>query len=134
MKNMPLIKCAALAISLTILGTGWLSAAETNSATGKLSPLTKARSIKLDSVTWNDLPLGEVIRNLSDQARLRDSEHKGIKISLAATAQAKANAPIVLVLENVSLAEILDLAARQAGLELMEKDGGIVLVLKKKQP
>jgi hypothetical protein len=32
------------------------------------------------------------------------------------------------------LAEILDRVARQAGLGLMEKDDGVVFVLKKKQP
>jgi hypothetical protein len=135
MKNMTLIKCAALAVSLAVLGTGWLTAAETNTnAPGKLSPLAKARSIKVDSCYWDGLPLSEVIRNLNDQAILRDPEHQGVKISLAATAQAKENTPITLHLNDTNLAEILDRAARQADLGLMEKDGGVVFVLKKKQP
>ena len=135
MKKMILIKCAALAVSLAVLGTGWLTAAETNSsASSQPSPLAKARLIKVDHLYWDGLPLSEVIRNLSDQARLRDPEHQGVKISLAATAQAKADTPITLQLKDTNLADILDRIARQANLDLVERDGGLILVPKKKQP
>jgi hypothetical protein len=135
MKKITFIKCAALAVVLAILGTGWLSAAETNTnAPGKLSPLATARSIQVGNVFFDGLPLSEVIRNLSEQAMMRDPKHQGVRISLAATVQASENTPITLKLKDTNLAEILGHVAQQAGLGLAEKDGGIVFVPKEKQP
>ena len=40
--------------------------------------MSKLDRIRLDHVLYDGLPLSEVIRNLSEQARLRDPEKKGI--------------------------------------------------------
>jgi len=134
MKTMTLIKCAVLAVSLAVPGIGQLTAADTNSAaSSQLSPLAKARTIKVDSCFFDSLPLREVIGNLNDQARMRDPDQKGVKISVATTAPTYADTLITLQLKSTNLAEILNRVARQANLDLVERDGGLILA-PKKQP
>ncbi len=45
---------------------------------GRQSIIAKLDKIHLDSVSFDGLPLSEVVRSLSEQSRLRDPEHKGI--------------------------------------------------------
>ena len=46
---------------------------------GREAIYSKLDRIRLDSVSWPEgLPLGEVLRNLSDQTKLRDPDKKGI--------------------------------------------------------
>ena len=45
---------------------------------GRQAIVSKLDRIKLDSVFFDGLPLGEVVRNLSDEARKRDPEKRGI--------------------------------------------------------
>ncbi|MEI9864646.1 MAG: hypothetical protein WDN00_08850 [Limisphaerales bacterium] len=46
--------------------------------TGRQAIVSKLDRIRLDQVLYDGLPLSEVIRNLSEQARLRDPDKKGI--------------------------------------------------------
>ncbi len=54
----------------------------TNSLTytgpGRQSIIAKLNSIRLDDVNYDGLPLNEVLRQLSEQSKLRDPERKGI--------------------------------------------------------
>ena len=46
---------------------------------GREAIYSKLDRIRLDTVSWPEgLPLGEVLRNLSDQTKLRDPDKKGI--------------------------------------------------------
>jgi len=45
---------------------------------GRQSIIAKLNEIRLDSVSYDGLPLSEVLRNLSDQSKLRDPERKGV--------------------------------------------------------
>ncbi len=45
---------------------------------GRQSIIAKLDHIRLDTVSYDGLPLSEVLRNLSEQSRLRDPERKGI--------------------------------------------------------
>jgi tetratricopeptide (TPR) repeat protein len=45
---------------------------------GRQSIVSKLDHIRLDSVSFDGLPLSEVLRNLSEQSRLRDPQRKGI--------------------------------------------------------
>ena len=45
---------------------------------GRQSIITKLDRIRLDTVKYDGLPLGEVIINLSDESRKRDPEKRGI--------------------------------------------------------
>lgn len=47
---------------------------------GRQAIMAKLNLIKFDSVQFDGLPLSEVVRNLSDEARRRDPEKKGINI------------------------------------------------------
>ena len=40
--------------------------------------MNKLNRIRLENVSYDGLPLSEVVRNLSEQARLRDPDKKGI--------------------------------------------------------
>jgi hypothetical protein len=46
--------------------------------TGRQAIISKLDRIRLDSVMYDGLPLSEVVRNLSEQSKLRDPDHKGI--------------------------------------------------------
>ena len=45
---------------------------------GRQAIVTKLDHIHLDNVTFDGLPLSEVLRNLSEQSKLRDPERKGV--------------------------------------------------------
>jgi len=45
---------------------------------GRQTIISKLDRIHLDNVSYDGLPLSEVLRNLSEQSKLRDPEHKGI--------------------------------------------------------
>ncbi|MBW8865015.1 MAG: hypothetical protein JF609_08860, partial [Verrucomicrobia bacterium] len=45
---------------------------------GRQAIVAKLDKIHLDTVSWDGLPLSEVVRQLSEQSRLRDPERKGI--------------------------------------------------------
>ena len=45
---------------------------------GRQSIIAKLDKIHLDNVSYDGLPLSEVLRNLSEQSKLRDPEHKGV--------------------------------------------------------
>jgi tetratricopeptide (TPR) repeat protein len=45
---------------------------------GRQSIIAKLNEIRLDSVSYDGLPLSEVLRNLYDQSKLRDPERKGV--------------------------------------------------------
>jgi tetratricopeptide (TPR) repeat protein len=45
---------------------------------GRQAIMAKLDHIRLDTVSFDGLPLSEVLRNLSEQSRLRDPERKGI--------------------------------------------------------
>ena len=45
---------------------------------GRQGIIDKLDRIRLDSVSFDGLPLSEVVRNLTEQSKLRDPEHKGI--------------------------------------------------------
>ena len=50
-----------------------------HTGTGREAIYSKLDRIRLDSVSWPEgLPLGEVLRNLGDQTKLRDPDKKGI--------------------------------------------------------
>ena len=62
---------------------------------GRQAIISKLDRIRLDSVLFDGLPLSEVIRNLSDQAKLRDPEKRGINFLINPNVEAAA-APTVL--------------------------------------
>ena len=45
---------------------------------GRQAIVAKLDRIRLDTVSYDGLPLSEVLRNLSEQSKLRDPEHKGV--------------------------------------------------------
>jgi tetratricopeptide (TPR) repeat protein len=45
---------------------------------GRQSIIAKLDRVRLDNVSYDGLPLSEVLRNLSEQSRLRDPERKGV--------------------------------------------------------
>jgi hypothetical protein len=45
---------------------------------GRQGIIDKLDRIRLDTVSFDGLPLSEVVRNLTEQSKLRDPEHKGI--------------------------------------------------------
>jgi Flp pilus assembly secretin CpaC len=45
---------------------------------GRQQIVNKLQSIRLDRVSFDGLPLGQVLRGLNEEARQRDDEHKGI--------------------------------------------------------
>ena len=45
---------------------------------GRQAIVSKLDHIRLDSVSYDGLPLSEVLRNLTEQSKLRDPEHRGI--------------------------------------------------------
>ncbi len=57
---------------------------------GRQNIITKLDRIRLDSVKYDGLPLGEVIINLNDEARKRDPEKRGINFLLNQHAEAAA--------------------------------------------
>ena len=64
-----------------------------HTGTGREAIYSKLDRIRLDSVSWPEgLPLSEVLRNLSDQTKLRDPDKKGINFLLIQT-QPAASAP-----------------------------------------
>ncbi len=52
---------------------------------GRQAIITKLDRIRLDSVKYDGLPLGEVIMNLNDEARKRDPEKRGINFLVSQT-------------------------------------------------
>jgi general secretion pathway protein D len=60
--------------------------------------MSKLDSIHLDSIAYEGLPLSEVIRDLSEKAKKRDPEHKGINFLInpqQSAAQSVATTPVV---------------------------------------
>jgi len=51
---------------------------------GREAIMTKLQRIKLDSVMYDGLPLSEVVRDLSEKAKLRDPDKKGINFLITA--------------------------------------------------
>ncbi len=51
---------------------------------GRETIIGKLQRIKLDTVMYDGLPLSEVVRNLSEQAKLRDPDKKGINFLISA--------------------------------------------------
>ena len=93
----------------------------------KPTPLQTAQRIKIPEITYHGLPLSEVLINLNDEAIKRDPEGKGVKITLAASAQAKAGTVIALKLNDVTLAQALGKVAQKAQLRLDATDTEIIL-------
>jgi hypothetical protein len=126
---------AMFALALAVLVSGLLpaSAADTKPARS-FAALEKAEHIKLSVVRYEGLPLSEVIINLHDESVRRDSAHKGVKITLAANAEAKAYTVIKLDLKDVTLAKALERVAQCAGLRLQATDTELLLVLRAAKP
>jgi len=94
--------------------------------------LQKARTVKWDSFSVENLTLDQVIDNLNQEVARR---HGGVvQLRLAATARDKEQTPLTIKLQDTNLAEILDRIAKAADLNLTEQDNVIVLVPKKKSP
>jgi general secretion pathway protein D len=53
---------------------------------GRQAIYSKLDRIRLDTLTYDGLPLSEVVKSLSEQARLRDPERRGINIIVSANA------------------------------------------------
>ena len=123
----------ALAVAVLVSGLLAASAADTKPAQSSAA-LEKAKNIKLSVVRYEGLPLSEVIINLHDESVKRDSAHKGVKITLAANAEAKAYTVIKLDLKDVTLANALERVAQSAGLRLQATDTELLLVLKTAKP
>ncbi len=102
----------------------WLSMTNfVRTGTGREVIFSKLNRIRFDQVSWPDgLPLSEVLRNLSDQTKLRDPDKKGINFTFhtnapaASAATASAGGEVVdassinvkLTLTNMRLGELLD--------------------------
>ncbi len=123
----------ALALAALVSSLVAASAADTKPAQGAAA-LEKARNIKLPVVHYEGLPLTEVIINLHDESIKRDPKRKGVKITLAANAKAKAYTIIKLDLKDVTLAKALERVAHSAGLRLESTDTELLLVLKTTKP
>jgi hypothetical protein len=80
-----------LALALAVLVSGLLAASAADTKpTQSSAALEKAKNIKLSVVRYEGLPLSQVIINLQDESVKRDPARKGVKITLAANAGAKA--------------------------------------------
>jgi hypothetical protein len=135
MKNTTYKIQAMFALALAVLLSGLLAASAADAKPAQNSAaLEKAKNIKLSVVHYEGLPLSEVIINLHGESVKRDSAHKGVKITLAANAQAKAYAIIKLDLKDVTLATALERVAQSAGLRLQATDTELRLALKTAKP
>jgi hypothetical protein len=81
--NLRTIVLLALPLALLAQSNAWAQTkneANPPSSTnrGRLTILTKLENIRLDTIRYDGLPLGEVVNNLRDEARKRDPEKKGI--------------------------------------------------------
>jgi general secretion pathway protein D len=56
---------------------------------GRQAIVSKLDRIRLDSIGWDGLPLSEVIRNLSDEARKRDLDRRGINFIINPNVEAQ---------------------------------------------
>jgi type II secretory pathway component GspD/PulD (secretin) len=62
---------------------------------GRQAIAAKLDKIRLDSVRYDGLPLGEVIVNLNDEARKRDPEKRGLNFIINPNAEAPAAQPMI---------------------------------------
>ena len=112
--------------------------------------INKLNSIRFDSVLYDGLPLGEVVRNLMDQSRMRDPEKKGINFVItpngdttpapsgeqAAPAEAvdmnAISIRIVPALNDVRLVDVLDAVVKVADhpIKYTVEDYGVVFTPK----
>ena len=114
--------------ALAILASGLLEVSAADTTPGqKLTPLQKAKTIKLPQVSYSGIPLSEVLTHLNNESNKRDPEGKGVKITLAENIKTKGLTAITLNLKNVTLADALASIAKIARLRLQETDTGIVL-------
>ncbi len=60
---------------------------------GREALFSKLERIRLDSVSYDGLPLGEVIKSLSEEARKRDPDKRGVNIIINANVDPVAQAP-----------------------------------------
>lgn len=60
---------------------------------GRQAIHSKLERIRLDSLSYDGLPLGEVVKSLSEEARKRDPEKRGINIIVSANADPPAAPP-----------------------------------------
>ena len=73
---------------------------------GRQNIMTKLDRIRLDSVKYDGLPLGEVVINLNEECRKRDPEKRGINFLInhgAVTSDATTPAPLLLGPDGVAL-------------------------------
>jgi hypothetical protein len=59
---------------------------------GRQAIVSKLDRIRLDNVNYEGLPLSEVVRNLTEQSKLRDPEKKGINFLISANVDTSAGA------------------------------------------
>ena len=79
------LRILALALPLTLLAPSGSRAQTKNelnsppgASRGRQAIINKLESIRLDTVHYDGLPLGEVVMNLRDEAKKRDPDKKGI--------------------------------------------------------
>jgi tetratricopeptide (TPR) repeat protein len=65
-------------VQLPAVGNAYATNTLTYTGPGRQAIIQKLNSIRLDNVSYDGLPLSEVVRQLQDQSKLRDPEHKGI--------------------------------------------------------
>ncbi len=84
---------------------------------GRQAIHSKLERIRIDSLTYDGLPLGEVVKSLSEEARRRDPERRGINIIVSANADPPSAPPAPidpatgLPVATGAVAEPIDLAA-----------------------
>jgi len=85
---------------------------------GRQAIYSKLDRIRLDTLSYDGLPLGEVVKSLSEEARRRDPERRGINIIVSANADPPSAPPAPIdpatglpVATGAAVAEPVDLAS-----------------------
>jgi len=123
---------------------------------GREAVMDKLEHIRFESVAYDGLPLGEVIRMLRDETKKRDLEKKGINFILVLSAESEGPAPApapgeapheavdpasILVrisppLNDVRLVDVLDAVVKvaDAPIKYSIEDYGVVFSLRREPP
>jgi len=113
--------CGAGFLAVTMLGASTSS----ERAAGSMTTAERLEAIEIPEVTWDQVPLGRVVRTLDDLAREFDPEEVGVNIVVHDPEEL--DPEVSLRLRGLSLKRILELVALQTDFFLdIEEDVAIL--------
>jgi beta-lactamase regulating signal transducer with metallopeptidase domain len=105
---------------------------------GRQRVVAKLQSIRLKSVEFDDVPLGQVVKFLSDASEKLDPEKRGIKVTRDSRATEIDNTPIRIrpSLVDVRLSDVIDAVTKvsRVPLKYSIEDDGVIFSARKTEP